>query len=146
MVAVSTLLSRVVQVAAAMRRCSAVHDPVEFQRGLRILVALSAVWFISACDLIFTLSESSHHHFTELNPLAATLLDFPAALLAAYKFSLLVFGTSLLVMLRRHRASETGCWMLVVAYMLLALRWIVYYQGLYSTRDNLIVTLLAHMP
>lgn len=142
----ASIQSHVQFISTGVQAYPASENRVELARAFRILFALCGIWFISACDLLFTVSESAFQHFSELNPLAAMFVDCPPALLAIYKLSLLTFGTVLLVALRRHRASETGCWVLLAAYVLLALRWFVYFQGLYSTRDNLIVSTLAYLP
>ncbi|MBL8877905.1 MAG: hypothetical protein JNG88_02200 [Phycisphaerales bacterium] len=144
--AMSSHRSTAAQTAAAFQPVTGVEQSVACRREARILLSLCAIWLIGVCDLAFTISESEHQHFDELNPVAAMLVDSPPALLATYKLGLSVFGTSVLVILRRYPASETACRILTAAYVLLALRWMIYFQGLYSTRDNLIVTMLAQMP
>lgn len=112
----------------------------------RILLMLIGVWFIGVLDLFFTVYESEFHHFTELNPLAAHLVNGQLAFLVFYKLGLTGLGSGLLLALRQQRSTEVACTFLIAAYILLAIRWLIYFQGLYSTRDNWIVSLLATLP
>jgi hypothetical protein len=118
----------------------------EHARPGRVLLMLACVWLVGILDLFFTVYESEFHHFTELNPLAAHLVDGRLAFLVLYKLGLTGLGSGLLLALRRQHSAEIACRLLTAAYVLLAIRWFVYFQGLYSTRDNWIVSMLATLP
>ncbi len=96
-------------------------------RPRRVGLTLAAVWVLSLFDLGFTLLESDRGHFVEMNPIAAKLLDGPAAAVIAYKVGLVGVGTIILVALRRHSVAELGCWFLFAANTYVAVRWYVYY-------------------
>lgn len=105
--------------------------PVDSTRGRpqRIVFLLIAIWVLNAFDLGFTLFAHRFGFFTELNPVAARMLD-SAHLLAAYKGGLLVAGSAILLSLRRHAIAELGCWFLLASYVYVACRWYVYYAEL----------------
>ncbi|MGE0481127.1 MAG: DUF5658 family protein [Phycisphaerae bacterium] len=115
-------------------------------RPRRILIALAAMWVLNIFDLGFTIAESVHGHFVEVNPIAARLLGGPTWLLALYKFSLITFGTVILLSLRKHRIAEWGAWFLFATYLYVGVRWFVYYQGLYTDTPHPVHAVLAWMP
>ncbi len=112
-------------------------------RARRVLLALAAVWVLNVFDLGFTLIESAHGHFVELNPIAASFLGHADHVLIAYKFGLLTFGTTILLLLRHHRMSELGCWMLLATYVYVGVRWYAYYQCLLNGGRNSFVEVMA---
>lgn len=115
-------------------------------RPRRILIALAAMWVLNIFDLGFTIAESVHGHFVEVNPIAARLLGGPVWLLASYKFSLITFGTVILLSLRKHRIAEWGAWFLFATYLYVGVRWFVYYEGLYTETVHPVHAVLAWMP
>lgn len=99
-------------------------------RPRRILLALAGMWVINAFDLGYTMLESNRVNFVELNPLAAQLLDGPHHGLVTYKAGLVLAGSVILLALRRQRLAEYSAWMLLGAYVLVAIRWNSYYVEL----------------
>lgn len=97
-------------------------------RPRRILLILSSVWVINLFDLSYTLGESLHISFRELNPLAAFLIGKNPDLLIGYKLGLLSVSSAILLTFRRQRISELGCWFLFIVYLYVALRWCVYFE------------------
>ena len=97
-------------------------------RPRRILLLLAAVWVINVFDLGYTLLESLHAAFVELNPVAAKLLGISPVAVVAYKMGLTGISSSILLCYRRHRVSELGCWFLLTVHLYVAICWIVYYQ------------------
>jgi hypothetical protein len=109
------------------------------RRAHRILLVLAGIWVLNLFDLGYTLHQSQARHFTEMNPVAARLLNQPPLVLCAYKLSLLITGTAILVWLRRHAVAELACWLLLSCYFYVAIRWLVYYdQALALPTDDLI--------
>lgn len=98
-------------------------------RRRRVVLLLAAIWVLNAFDLGFTLFAHRFGYFTELNPVAAQILD-STHLLALYKFGLLVAGSVILIAVSRHAVAELGCWLLLVCYFYVACRWYVYYAEL----------------
>ena len=112
-----------------IRRRSAL--PASFRwltRARRILLALGAVWVINVLDLGYTLLESFHSGFIELNPVAAKLIGGSAAALVGYKLALLLISSTILLVYRRHRVAELGCWLLLAVYLHVAICWWYYYE------------------
>jgi hypothetical protein len=104
-------------------------------RPRRVLLALACVWVLNACDLSFTLLESTRRSFHELNPVAVHLIGEPM-LVVAYKVALVVFGSSILLALSRHRLAELSTWFLVAAYAYVAVRWAVYFEHMLETLND----------
>lgn len=96
-------------------------------RSRRVLLTLALVWVVAIFDLGFTLLEWGEQQFTELNPVAASVLGGPTQLVMAYKFGLLGLGTTILLALRRHAVAELACWFLLTFKVYVAARWYIYY-------------------
>jgi hypothetical protein len=97
-------------------------------RARRVLFTLAAVWIINLLDLGYTLLESFHHWFIELNPVAARLIGESPTVLVGYKLALLLISSTILLIYRRHRVAELGCWFLLAVYLHVAVCWSLYYQ------------------
>jgi hypothetical protein len=93
-----------------------------------VLLAVAAIWIISVLDLGYTLLESLNSGFVELNPVAAGLIGGSTATLVSYKLTLLLISTTVLLICRRHRVAELGCWLLLSVYVYVALCWCSYYE------------------
>ncbi len=117
---------------------------VRFGRALtrprRVLLALAAVWVVSAFDLYFTLQERAATHFVELNPLARALLDGPPWVVATFKFGLLVFGSGILIALRRYSVTEWAAWFLLAVKIYVGVRWLAYFDSLVTDKFDPLVT------
>ncbi len=100
---------------------------VWLNRSRRVLLTLALVWVVAIFDLGFTLLEWGGQQFTELNPVAASVLGGPTQLVMAYKFGLLGLSTTILLALRRHAVAELACWFLLTLKVYVAARWYVYY-------------------
>jgi hypothetical protein len=93
-----------------------------------VLLTLAAVWVINAFDLGYTLLESHYSGFIEVNPVAARLIQASDEILVSYKTVLLVVSSTILLLCRRHRVVELGCWFLLAVHIHLAVRWWYYYE------------------
>lgn len=98
-------------------------------RPRRVLLLLAAIWILNAFDLAYTMGEAGRSGFVELNPLAAPLLHSPH-LLIAYKCSLVLLGSILLLATAWHSATEWACWFLLATYAYVGLRWTIYFTDL----------------
>ena len=105
-------------------------------RPRRILLLLGAVWVLNVFDLGYTVLEATRHSFVEMNPVAAPLLAAPTYVLVIYKAALVAASSALLLVLRRHRVVEVGCWFLLAVYSCVAARWILYYNDLMETIND----------
>ena len=97
---------------------------------MRVLVVISAVWVLNLFDLSYTLLEADGRHFRELNPVAAYLLGHPHALVM-YKASLVIIGSVILLRHRRLRLVEIASWLILAAYVYVAIRWSLYFADLH---------------
>lgn len=113
------------------RKAPALRRPV-WGRSQRVLYALAAIWVLNFFDLGFTITESKAKLFRELNPLAATMMDHPHALVL-YKTSLVVIGSWLLLRYRRRRLTELACWLLLATNGYVGIRWQQYYADVLVT-------------
>lgn len=99
-----------------------------FCRPRRILLAIAAIWMLNFLDLSFTLIESIHGHFLEMNPIAAHLIAMSPGAVVAYKAGLVLLSSVILLGFRRHYLSELGAWMVLVLYVCVAIRWSMYFE------------------
>ncbi len=97
-------------------------------RSRRILILLAGVWMLNAFDLGFTILAHAQGALLELNPIANLLLAYGTEAVIAYRLGIVLFGTSLLWWARRHRLTEMGTWLVMVAYVAVALRWHHFYD------------------
>ncbi len=115
----------------AQRKPRALRRPL-WGRSQRVLYVLAAIWVLNFFDLGFTITESKAKLFRELNPLAATMMDHPHALVL-YKTSLVVIGSWLLLRYRRRRLTELACWLLLATNGYVGIRWQQYYADVMVT-------------
>ena len=108
-------------------------------RPRRVLWVLAAVWVLNGFDLGFTIVAHAYGHFTELNPIAAGMLSQPWYYVTAFKFISLSGGSIILLMLCRHKVAELGSWLLLTAYLFVAIRWYDYFHRMLD--DPLLVLL-----
>ena len=100
-------------------------------RTRRVAQGIFVLWLLSVADLFFTLWAHLFTPFHEANPLAAALLDTDQlAALILLKLILTTVGATIFWRLRGHGRAEAALWMVVAAYVLLALRWSTYTTGI----------------
>ena len=99
-------------------------------RTRRVAQGICILWLLSVADLFFTLWAHLFTPFQEANPLAAAFLnaDHLAALILL-KLILTTVGATIFWRLRHHGRAEVALWLVVAAYVLLALRWSTYTTG-----------------
>ena len=96
-------------------------------RPRRIVALIILLWILNFFDLTYTIFAHEIGGFEELNPLAHRLLD-TSWLLTAFKLGAVAGGSTILLLLRRHRIAELVCWCLCVVYTVLAFMWMKYYS------------------
>jgi hypothetical protein len=99
-------------------------------RAKRVLALLAGVVTVGLLDLYLTTREASQSFFEEANPIAAPVLDGSVLAPGLFKCATLGAGMVILLMLRRRRSAEIGCWILLLAHVGLLLRWGQYYAVL----------------
>ncbi|RMF81927.1 MAG: hypothetical protein D6744_06580 [Planctomycetota bacterium] len=105
-------------------------------RPRRVLLVLAALWVLNIFDLGFTLLEATRANFIELNPLVGEHVRTNPAFVVAYKITLVAVGSTILLVLRRQRVAELGCWFLFAIYALLLMHWSGYYAYLHDTLSD----------
>ena len=99
-------------------------------RTRRMAQGIGVLWLLSVADLFFTLWAHLFTPFHEANPLAAALLNTDQlAALVLMKLILTTVGATIFWRLRDHGRAEIALWLVVVAYVLLAVRWSTYTTG-----------------
>ena len=99
-------------------------------RTRRMAQGICVLWLLSIADLFFTLWAHLFTPFQESNPLAAALLDADQlAALILLKLILTTIGVTIFWRLRHSARAEAAMWLVVGAYVLLALRWSSYTTG-----------------
>ena len=114
--------------SALVRTARAVVDFLS--RPRRVIGLLLIIWTLNIADLGFTIQESDQRLFLELNPVAANMLKCPPIVLIAYKVTLVLVASAILIRLRRHRVVELSCWFLLAVYGYVGIRWNIYYGDL----------------
>lgn len=100
-------------------------------RTRRVAQGICVLWLLSVADLFFTLWAHLFTPFHEANPLAAALLDTNRlAALVLLKLILTTVGATIFWRLRQHGRAEAALWLVVAAYVLLAVRWSAYTTGI----------------
>lgn len=99
-------------------------DPV---RERRFWEALSLVWMLSLCDLVFTLWAHRFTPFIELNPIADTLLGQGlVSSVVAFKLMMMLIASLVFWRARHSPRTEFALWGLAGVYALLMIRWAEY--------------------
>ena len=102
----------------------------EGTRARRVYQGIAILWLLSLSDLFFTLWAHTFTAFDELNPIAAALLDHGMfGLLVMMKVGLTFLGATFFWRLRGHTRAEIALWAVVLAYVLLTIRWSSYTTG-----------------
>lgn len=96
------------------------------ERSFRLTAVLAAVFTLNAFDYAFTESQRSRGDFLEANVLAAAAVAHSPGAAAAYKAVLFGLGMYILYRFRRHRAAETGAWVLLGCHVVLMGWWLCY--------------------
>jgi hypothetical protein len=95
-----------------------------------VIQGIAIIWLLSLADLGFTLWAHSFTPFDELNPIAAALLDEGLlGMLVTMKVGLTFVGAAIFWYLRGHGRAELAMWAVVLAYVLLTIRWSSYTAG-----------------
>lgn len=120
---------------------------IEFlSRPRRVIGLLLIIWTLNVADLSFTIQESDQRLFRELNPVAAKIIQWPPIALVAYKLSLVVVASTILIRLRRQRVVELSCWFLLAVYGYVGMRWNIYYGELTVAMSDPAVFCVETMP
>ncbi len=96
-------------------------------RAGRVVLLVLFLCMLNAFDLAFTLLAYRIGHFSELNPLAARLLNHTASLVAL-KLTAVAAASAIFIIFRRHWLTELACWVFSGLYTVLSFIWMLYYS------------------
>ncbi|HEY3244371.1 MAG TPA: DUF5658 family protein [Phycisphaerae bacterium] len=97
-------------------------------RSHRVMCAVAGLCLISGFDLALTILAHAQGLLQEINPIAARILPHGPAALLAYKLSLLMVGSAILIRYRRLVICELAAFSLLAVYVLLAFQWKLCYD------------------
>lgn len=96
-------------------------------RPIRLVLLLMGLWTVNGFDLILTLTAHGLGGFREANPVAAHVLAWSPTALVAFKISLIVLASAILLAARRRPSAEIAAWAALTVYTFVAVRWYLYY-------------------
>jgi len=103
---------------------------IDGRRDRRMGELIGILWLLSLADLFFTLWAHVFTPFHELNPIARALLNNNLLLsLVLLKLVLTAIGSLIFWRLRDYARAEVVMWGVVLAYVMLAMRWSDYTIG-----------------
>lgn len=89
------------------------------------------IWLLNGFDLVFTLLSHRHGLLQEQNPIARLILGNGTSSIVLFKIGLVLIGSYPLLRFRRLRLAELAAYLVLAAYVLLAIRWSTCFE-LYS--------------
>jgi hypothetical protein len=98
--------------------------------GARLVLALiPVIWVLNLLDLLFTLLAYQMSDFNELNPLASALGWHNQIPL---KLGALLYFSTVCILVRHHRLTQLGCYVVTGVYGVLAVIWLSMFSFLLS--------------
>ena len=103
-------------------------------RPVRVEWCLGLIYATGLADLILTLGEMTGAGMFEGNPIVAFLAiaTNSAVAIALYKILLMTFGCGVLWRFRRRRIAEIGGLIVLTAYTVTLVLWVLYLQAMAS--------------
>ena len=96
--------------------------PEAIQLVTRCAILIGA---LSVFDLLCTYLASPASSFWEMNPIGASLIDQPSALVV-FKLLFTAVSIGILVRLRTYRGAQMACWWACLLLTLLSIRWVAF--------------------
>ncbi len=100
-------------------------------RAHRVICLVMGIWLLNGFDLVFTLLSHRHGLLQEQNPVARLILGNGTSSIVLFKIGLVLIGSYPLLRFRRLRLAELAAYLVLAAYVLLAIRWSTCFE-LYS--------------
>jgi hypothetical protein len=97
-------------------------------RSHRVLCAVAGLFLINCFDLALTILAHGQGLLDESNPIAARILPHGPGALLAYKLSLLLVGSTILIRYRQRWITEVAALSVLTVYVLLAFQWKLCYE------------------
>ncbi len=103
-------------------------DWVAESRSHRVICIVCGILLLNAFDLTLTMVSHEQGVLHEQNPVARQLLRSGPSSIILYKVGLVVIGCYPLLRFRRARITELASIVIMLAYVILAIRWSVCYE------------------
>ncbi len=100
-------------------------------RAHRVICLVMGIWLLNGFDLVFTLLSHRHGLLQEQNPVARLILGSGTSSIVLFKIGLVLIGSYPLLRFRRLRLAELAAYLVLAAYVLLAIHWSTCFE-LYS--------------
>ncbi len=97
-------------------------------RSHRVICILVGIWLLNGFDLVFTIISHEQGLLREANPLASHMLQQGTLSIVLFKTGLVMMGSYPLLRFRTARISELAAYLIFAAYVVLALRWSIYFE------------------
>ena len=97
-------------------------------RSHRVICLVLGVWLLNGFDLTFTILSHQQGVLHEENPLARHMLQYGTTPMILFKTGLVLVGSYPLLRFRTARITEMAAFLVLVAYVLLAIRWSTCYE------------------
>lgn len=92
-------------------------------RAHRVICLVMGIWLLNGFDLVFTLLSYKHGLLQEQNPVARLMLGNGTSSIILFKIGLVLIGSYPLLRFRRTRIAELASYLVMAAYVILAVRW-----------------------
>lgn len=92
-------------------------------RDHRVICLVMGIWMLNGFDLVFTLLSHKHGLLQEQNPIARFMLGNGTSSIVLFKIGLVLIGSYPLLRFRRLRLAELAAYLVLAAYVFLAIRW-----------------------
>lgn len=97
-------------------------------RAHRVICLVLGIWLLNGFDLAFTVLSHEQGVLHEDNPVARQLLQNGPASIILFKVGLVLIGSYPLLRFRTVRIAELAATLILISYVLLAIRWSVCYD------------------
>lgn len=97
-------------------------------RSHRVICLVLGAWLLNGFDLVFTILSYEQGLLHETNPLARQLLSYGTPSIILFKVGLVLIGSYPLLRFRTARVAEMAAFLVLAAYVVLAIRWSLCYE------------------
>ena len=104
-------------------------------RRKRVLLIITALWIINFFDAGLTLLAHRQGILFEMNPVGEWFLRLGPDTLVFFKLAMVLIGTSILWRMRNYPVAELAAWVLLCAYVAVALQWHRCYEYFLAVGD-----------
>ena len=110
-------------------------DQATASRRKRVLLIVTALWIINFFDAGLTLLAHRQGVLFEMNPVGEWFLRLGPDTLVLFKLAMVLISTSILWRIRNYPLAELAAWVLLCAYVSVALQWHRCYEYFLAVGD-----------